>query len=213
MIYWTFVGMLGSLFLLAGVAVGLLRGRAALGRERLESSSSRGTSRRLTRASGSWRSTPRTTRARRGRTSRRPSPCLAQLGRSDEVDDFREAVVEVHKENWRLLQAAAESYLNDPAHFGFIVAGKFHRGQHQGGGRYVATYRAGPGPCRAAPGPGARSGPPRRQPPGRRALRPLARQRLVEQPDVGRVLAAPDPHAARRPARPGGGESTLGHAG
>ncbi len=31
------------------------------------------------------------------------------------VDAFREAVIAVHKDNWRLLQAAAESYLNDVA--------------------------------------------------------------------------------------------------
>src|SRR5208337_4414434 len=57
----------------------------------------------------------------------------------DELDAFREAVIEVHKDNWRLLQAAAESYLNDPEHFGFIVAGEFHRGPHRGGGRYVSV--------------------------------------------------------------------------
>ena len=33
--------------------------------------------------------------------------CLLQLQRADEVDAFREAVIEVHKGNWRLLQAAA----------------------------------------------------------------------------------------------------------
>jgi alpha-2-macroglobulin len=48
--------------------------------------------------------------------------CLVQLGRVDEVDAFREAVVVVHQANWRLLQAAAESYLNEAQHFGFIVA-------------------------------------------------------------------------------------------
>src|SRR5262249_23699518 len=62
------------------------------------------------------------------------------LGRVDEVDAFREAVVAAHQGNWRLLQAAAASYLNDPQHDGFIVAGKFQRGQHRGGGRYVASY-------------------------------------------------------------------------
>ena len=66
--------------------------------------------------------------------------CLVQLGRVDEVDAFREAVIAVHRANWRLLQAAAESYLNDGEHYGFIVAGKFHRGQHRGGGRYVGSY-------------------------------------------------------------------------
>jgi uncharacterized protein YfaS (alpha-2-macroglobulin family) len=66
--------------------------------------------------------------------------CLVKLGRIDEIDAFREAVVAAQSGNWRLLQAAAESYLNDAQHFGFIVAGKFHRGWHRGGGRYVGVY-------------------------------------------------------------------------
>src|ERR1700676_2991807 len=37
---------------------------------------------------------------------------LRNLGRSDESDDFREAVIAVHKLNWRLLEAAAQSYAN-----------------------------------------------------------------------------------------------------
>ena len=66
--------------------------------------------------------------------------CLQQLGRIDEIDEFREAVVVVHKNNWRLLETAAESYVsNQMQHFGFIVAGKFYRGHHRGGGRYVGT--------------------------------------------------------------------------
>ncbi|HZU35120.1 MAG TPA: hypothetical protein VFA18_04385, partial [Gemmataceae bacterium] len=66
--------------------------------------------------------------------------CLQQLGRQDESDDFLEAVIAVHKKNWRLLEAAAESYAADP-HFGFIVAGKFHRGGHRGGGRLVNSIQ------------------------------------------------------------------------
>ena len=66
--------------------------------------------------------------------------CLVKLGRIDELDTFREAVIAVHTENWRLLQDAALSYLNDGEHHGFIVAGKFQRGQHRGGGRYVGSY-------------------------------------------------------------------------
>ncbi|GIW81119.1 MAG: alpha-2-macroglobulin [Gemmatales bacterium] len=65
--------------------------------------------------------------------------CLRQLGRVDEVDDFREAAVTVHAKNWRLLRAVGESYANDPHHFGYIIAGKFSRGHHRGGGRYVNT--------------------------------------------------------------------------
>src|SRR5215831_6417981 len=34
---------------------------------------------------------------------------LRRLGRVDEIDAFREAVIEVHKKNWRLLEAAARS--------------------------------------------------------------------------------------------------------
>jgi alpha-2-macroglobulin len=61
---------------------------------------------------------------------------LQNLGRLDEVDEFREAVVKVHSGNWRLLAAAAQSYAQTE-HFGYIVAGKFHRGHKRGGARYV----------------------------------------------------------------------------
>ncbi|QEH33355.1 MG2 domain protein [Aquisphaera giovannonii] len=63
--------------------------------------------------------------------------CLMQLNRADEIDEFRDAVIEVHKENWRLLEAAAHSYIDGAQSFGFLVAGKFHRGQHRGGGKMV----------------------------------------------------------------------------
>ncbi len=62
--------------------------------------------------------------------------CLQHLGRVDEIDDFREAVIKAHTDNWRLLLAAADNYLNI-AHHGFIVAGKFDRGNKRGGGRMV----------------------------------------------------------------------------
>src|SRR5262249_310216 len=67
--------------------------------------------------------------------------CLQRLGRSDEIDDFREAVVEAHKTNWRLLATAAESCAgNHLEHYGFLVAGKFYRGNKHGGqGRYVGS--------------------------------------------------------------------------
>jgi uncharacterized protein YfaS (alpha-2-macroglobulin family) len=66
--------------------------------------------------------------------------CLQQLGRSEEIDDFRESVIEVHKQNWHLLEAAAQSLANNE-HYGYIVAGKFYRGNKRGGGRYVATMQ------------------------------------------------------------------------
>ncbi len=61
---------------------------------------------------------------------------LSQLGRLDELDDFREAVIRTHRKNWRLLWAAAETYLSYD-NYGFVVAGKFYRGQHRGGGEAV----------------------------------------------------------------------------
>ncbi len=61
---------------------------------------------------------------------------LRNLGRVDEVDEFIEAVVRTHPNNWRLLEAAALSYARID-HVGFIVAGQFSRGWKRGGGRYV----------------------------------------------------------------------------
>src|ERR1700719_4658480 len=62
--------------------------------------------------------------------------CLQRLGRVDEVDAFREAVIDAHKDNWRLLSTAARTYV-DGEHYGYIVAGKFNRGHGRGQGRYV----------------------------------------------------------------------------
>ncbi len=62
--------------------------------------------------------------------------CLRNLNRLSELDILREAVIDKHFDNWRLLQAAADSYSQNN-HWGFMVAGKFHRGQHRGGGQYV----------------------------------------------------------------------------
>ncbi|MGE0085907.1 MAG: alpha-2-macroglobulin [Desulfococcaceae bacterium] len=62
--------------------------------------------------------------------------CLASLNSVEEVDEFREKVVEIHQKNWRLLYAAAKSY-TDFQHYGFLIAGKFTRGSHRGGGQYA----------------------------------------------------------------------------
>src|SRR5262249_27736054 len=61
---------------------------------------------------------------------------LYRLGRTDEVDEFREGVIKVHEKNWRLLATAAKTY-TDGDHYGFMVAGKFQRGGHRGGGDLV----------------------------------------------------------------------------
>ena len=52
---------------------------------------------------------------------------LQRLGRTEEIDDFREAVIKVHAKNWRLLSTAAHTYTNSE-HYGFMVAGEFKRG-------------------------------------------------------------------------------------
>ena len=65
--------------------------------------------------------------------------CLTRLGRSDEIDAFREAVIEVHQKNWRLLASAART-LADGEHHGFMVAGKFNRGHARGGVRDVGAH-------------------------------------------------------------------------
>ncbi len=66
----------------------------------------------------------------------RATNCLQRLNRVNEIDAFREAVIEVHKDNWRLLWAAAQNYMSTQ-HQGYIVAGEFHRGRKRGGGRVV----------------------------------------------------------------------------
>ncbi len=65
---------------------------------------------------------------------------LYRLGRTDEVDDFREAVIKVHGKNWRLLSAAVHTYTAGE-HYGFMVAGKYLRGGHRGGGHIVNSLQ------------------------------------------------------------------------
>src|SRR5271165_5023663 len=81
---------------------------------------------------------PKTEPDRVGTDLKQAVACLQKLGRADEIDAFLEAVLAVHQANWRLLQAAAETYLNLDAPFGTIVTGKFHRGQQAG--RWVSSY-------------------------------------------------------------------------
>src|SRR5262245_25570582 len=38
--------------------------------------------------------------------------CLANLGRTNEVDELIEGTIAAHKENWRLLATAAQQYIN-----------------------------------------------------------------------------------------------------
>jgi uncharacterized protein YfaS (alpha-2-macroglobulin family) len=62
--------------------------------------------------------------------------CLNNLGRIDEFDELVEGTIKAHKENWRLLQGAAQAY-SQAQHQGFMIAGKYVRGPHRGGGKPV----------------------------------------------------------------------------
>ncbi len=125
------------------LAVGVVRGRRDEGpadRERFDTLFAQGNYKDAYVGYRALALDPRTEPDRVGTDLQKAIQCLEKLGRVNEVDTFREAVVAVHKDNWRLLQAAAESYLNGDQHTGFIVAGKFQRGPHRGGGRWVGSY-------------------------------------------------------------------------
>lgn len=64
---------------------------------------------------------------------------LRNLGRVEEADALREEAVKLHAQNWRLLAAAADNYLQVD-NYGFIVAGKFYRGDKRGGGQWVNSF-------------------------------------------------------------------------
>ncbi len=49
---------------------------------------------------------------------------------------MRDQVIALQKDNWRLLQAAAETFVAGPS-YGFLISGKFERGPHRGGGKAV----------------------------------------------------------------------------
>ncbi|MDR1494049.1 MAG: alpha-2-macroglobulin [Planctomycetaceae bacterium] len=56
--------------------------------------------------------------------------CLLSLNRVAEIDDYRHSVIDVHRKNWRLLQAAAKT-LTQYDHTGTIIDGKFVRGRQR----------------------------------------------------------------------------------
>jgi uncharacterized protein YfaS (alpha-2-macroglobulin family) len=62
--------------------------------------------------------------------------CLQNLNRADEIDEFREAAIAAHPQDWRLLAAVGKSYI-EVMHFGYMIGGEFHRGPHRGQGRVV----------------------------------------------------------------------------
>src|SRR5262249_41340003 len=117
------------------LAVGVVRGRRADEpgeRERFDKLFAQGNFKDAYEGYRALALDPKTEPARVGADLHQAIQCLVKLGRVAEVDAFREAVIAVHKDNWRLLQAAAESYLDDAQHFGVLVAGNFQRGLYTG---------------------------------------------------------------------------------
>ncbi len=69
---------------------------------------------------------------------RRAVECLEQLQRHADIDDYREEVVAVQADDWRLLRQAALSLMRG-VHYGFLVAGEFERGDQRGGGDWAQS--------------------------------------------------------------------------
>jgi uncharacterized protein YfaS (alpha-2-macroglobulin family) len=133
-------GVAGTLLLLAGGTVAVLGARPPSDREKFEKLISQGNYKDAYEGFRALALDSKDDPLHVGSDLRRAISCLVQLGRLDEIDKFREAVIEAHKDNWRLIEAAAESYLDDGDHNGFIVAGQFRRSR-QGfdGGKYVSA--------------------------------------------------------------------------
>ncbi len=66
--------------------------------------------------------------------------CLRRLNRVNEIDTYREQVIKKNSTNWRLLESAAQSFFGYPQ-YGYMIAGKFERGNHRGGGKRVNAFQ------------------------------------------------------------------------
>ena len=67
--------------------------------------------------------------------------CLQRLNRVKEIDGFRESMVTEYPNDWMLVSAVAQSYM-EIDHFGYQIGGEFRRGRHRGGGKVLnATMR------------------------------------------------------------------------
>ncbi|MFM8728239.1 MAG: hypothetical protein ACKON9_24310, partial [Planctomycetaceae bacterium] len=64
--------------------------------------------------------------------------CLQHLGKVHELDTLIEGAVSVQPTRFDLLIAAAQGYQSAPK-FGFLIAGRFDRGGHRGGGEYASV--------------------------------------------------------------------------
>ena len=73
-----------------------------------------------------------------GRDLQQAVMCLNQLGQHDKIDELLESTVNVHAENWRLLQTVGQTYLQ-LQHQGFQIGGEFERGWRRERGKAVNT--------------------------------------------------------------------------
>ncbi len=71
-----------------------------------------------------------------GESLSRAIDCLNRLNRVNEVDEFRENAIAKNPQDWMFLQKAAQSFMYGD-HSGFMISGKFERGQHRGSGKYM----------------------------------------------------------------------------
>ena len=65
--------------------------------------------------------------------------CLNNLGLVHEVDELIETSIQEHKTDFRLLARAANAYAGEMENGGFVIAGKFERGGHRGGGQWASV--------------------------------------------------------------------------
>jgi len=65
--------------------------------------------------------------------------CLNRLGRTSEFDELIESAIDVRADNWRFLRSASQSY-RSINHVGFVVDGKFERGNNRRRGRFSNSY-------------------------------------------------------------------------
>lgn len=64
--------------------------------------------------------------------------CYRHLQREDEIDAYLEEAEKVHEKNWRGLKAIGQEWISIPE-YGYLIAGKFHRGNSETGGQYVQS--------------------------------------------------------------------------
>ncbi|PCJ59514.1 MAG: alpha-2-macroglobulin [Planctomycetota bacterium] len=62
--------------------------------------------------------------------------CYQRLNKMNDTDKFREEILKLNLDNPKMMMTIANSYSN-ARHYGYIVANKFYRGYHKGGGQYV----------------------------------------------------------------------------